>query len=139
MPDWPRLRNGRSGGSNLFFATSRRVLNVPNDSGIGWPARRIKSGFGSNRSTWLGPPDMKRKMTLRARGAKCGGFGASGLAGASGDARWLGREQAVALEQRSQREHAEAAAGAAQELAARRRAASQGRWVRSSGSWSQST
>src|SRR6266567_3904918 len=46
---------------------------------MGCPARRIKSGFGSNKSTWLGPPDMKRKITRRARGAKCGAFGASGF------------------------------------------------------------
>ena len=29
---------------------------------------------------WLGPPYMKRKMTLLALAAKCGFFGASGLA-----------------------------------------------------------
>src|SRR5438034_5960500 len=79
MPDWPCLWNGRKGGNKLFFATLRRVLNAPNDSGIGWPANRTKSGFGSNKSTWLGPPDMKRKMTARARGGKCGGRGARGF------------------------------------------------------------
>src|SRR6266508_3000375 len=84
MPDWPCLWNGRKGGNKLFFATLRRVLNAPNDSGIGWPANRIKSGFGSNKSTWLGPPDMKRKMTARARGVKWGGRGASGFGLARG-------------------------------------------------------
>src|SRR6185369_2124620 len=83
MPDWPCLRNGRKGGSKLFFATLRRVLNARNDSGIGWPANRIKSGFGSNKSTWLGPPDMNRKMTARARGGKCGGRDARGFGTAS--------------------------------------------------------
>src|SRR2546422_5568377 len=79
MPDWPPRRNGRKGGNKLFFATLRRVLNAPNDSGIGWPASRIKSGFGSNKSTWLGPPDIKRKMTARACGVKCGVRGARGF------------------------------------------------------------
>ena len=35
----------------LFLATARRVLNEPNDSGIGCPASRTNSGFGSNKST----------------------------------------------------------------------------------------
>src|SRR5687767_16009289 len=79
IPDWPRGLKARCGASNLFFATARLVLNVPNDSGIGWPASRIRSGFGSNRSTWLGPPDMKRKMTLLALAWKWVGDGDSGL------------------------------------------------------------
>jgi hypothetical protein len=28
---------------------------------------------------WLGPPDMKRKMTERAFAGKCGSFGVSGF------------------------------------------------------------
>src|SRR5262249_35549995 len=36
-----------------------------------------------NVSTWLTPPDMKRKMQRRAAGAKWGGLGASGLAASS--------------------------------------------------------
>ena len=35
-------------------------------AGSGWPARRFSSGLGSNVSIWLGPPSMKRKITLRA-------------------------------------------------------------------------
>ncbi len=34
--------------------------------------------LGSNRSRWLGPPSMKRKMTFFARGAKCDVRAASG-------------------------------------------------------------
>src|ERR1051325_10212150 len=79
MPHWPRLAKGRQGGRSLFLATARRVLNVPKDSGIGWPARRTRSGLGSNRSTWLGPPDMKRKITLLALGWKWGCLGERAL------------------------------------------------------------
>src|SRR5690606_31253417 len=35
-----------------------------------WPAYLARSGLGSNRSAWNGPPFMKRWMTLLARGAK---------------------------------------------------------------------
>ena len=30
------------------------------DSGKSWPCRLASSGFGSNRSSWLGPPAMNR-------------------------------------------------------------------------------
>ena len=40
-------------------------------------------GLGSKRSTWLGPPCMKRWMTRRARGEKCGGRGARGFTAGS--------------------------------------------------------
>src|SRR5688500_10037904 len=38
-------------------------------SGSGFPAYLRMAGLGSNRSMWLGPPSMNRKMTLLARGA----------------------------------------------------------------------
>src|SRR5687768_7374606 len=47
--------------------------------GSGWPAYLIRSGFGSNRSTWLGPPCMNSQITRLARGAKCGSAGARGF------------------------------------------------------------
>ena len=47
--------------------------------GRGCPCIFCSIGFGSKRSTWLGPPYMKRKMTDFAFGAKCGAFGASGF------------------------------------------------------------
>ena len=37
------------------------------------------SGFQSKVSRWLGPPCMNMKITRFAFGAKCEGFGASGL------------------------------------------------------------
>src|SRR5258708_6148167 len=36
------------------------------------PASRFSVGFGSNRSTWLGPPFMKRWITDFAFAGKCG-------------------------------------------------------------------
>ena len=43
-----------------FFATARRVITEPKLSGSGCPAYLIRSGFGSQRSTWLGPPCINR-------------------------------------------------------------------------------
>src|SRR4051794_12422819 len=43
----------------------------------------MRSGLGSKRSTWLGAPSMKQKMTDFARGVTCGVFGASGSADAA--------------------------------------------------------
>src|SRR5829696_5813026 len=83
MPLWPRGLNSRQGASNLFFATARRVLKWPKDSGMGWPASLMRSGLGSKRSTWLGPPDMKGKMTRLAFGAKWVGLGVKGFSDAS--------------------------------------------------------
>src|SRR5205814_4549656 len=57
------------------------VMTRPNDAGIGLPAIFWSAGLGSYRSMWLGPPSMKRKITLFALAAKCDGFGASGLSG----------------------------------------------------------
>src|SRR5260370_31055308 len=47
-------------------------------SGIGLPWCLANSGFGSQRSTWLGPPYMNRKMQDLAFAEKCGCLGAKG-------------------------------------------------------------
>src|ERR1051326_3783263 len=46
----------------------------------GCPAYLFSAGFGSKVSTWLTPPLINSEITLLARGVKCGGLGASGLA-----------------------------------------------------------
>src|ERR1041384_6524011 len=68
---------GREGGPNSpIERTSLAKL-----SGIGFPAHSLSFGLGSNRSKWLGPPSMKRKITLFARGGKCGALGSKAVAG----------------------------------------------------------
>ena len=59
---------------------------LPMESGTGWPSSLVSVGFGSNRSTWLGPPSMKRKITDLAVGGWCGFFGAKGSAETPGAA-----------------------------------------------------
>src|SRR5947209_4334671 len=54
-----------------FFSPIARITGL-NDDGSGFPARLSSSGLGSKVSTWLGPPSMKRKMTLLALGGWCG-------------------------------------------------------------------
>src|SRR5437588_4922026 len=44
------------------------------------PSSSYSFGLYSNVSTWLGPPYMKRKMTLLAFAGNGGALGASGLA-----------------------------------------------------------
>src|SRR5262245_22606908 len=56
---------------NWYFAS-------PNSFGRAWPSSSLRSGLGSNVAMWLGPPDMKRKMTDRALTGSSGLFGASG-------------------------------------------------------------
>ena len=80
MPLWPYFVNVRGLASTAAFGlvnASRRFFVM--DSGKGLPLHFCNSGLGSNKSIWLGPPSMKRKMTFFAFGAKCGLFGASGL------------------------------------------------------------
>src|SRR5262245_44316281 len=48
------------------------------DSGKGLPAISLSFGLGSNKSTWLVPPERKKKMQFFALGAKCGGLDARG-------------------------------------------------------------
>ena len=81
-----------------------------NDSGIGSPCSFCSFGLWSNSSSWLGPPAMNRKMTAFAFGAKCGGFGASGLT--------RRRRLRIALQQRAEGHRAEADAAVAEEVPA---------------------
>ena len=53
--------------------------SLVSDAGRGLPSHFSSSGFGSNKSSWLGPPSMNMKMTFLAFGANIGGLGASGF------------------------------------------------------------
>src|SRR5262245_41841524 len=78
-PDLPCLENflvlAKSGVSPLV----NWLTGLPKLSGSGLPCHLISSGFGSNRSTALGPPTMNMKITDLALGSWCGFFAASGL------------------------------------------------------------
>src|SRR5215831_14073433 len=78
-PDWPCLENlrvlARSGVSPLV----NWLTGLPKLSGSGLPCHLARSGFGSNRSTWLGPPTMNVKITDLALASWCGFLAASGL------------------------------------------------------------
>src|SRR3954471_16382370 len=54
------------------------VMTLAKLSGIGLPASLFTIGLGSNKSIWLGPPSMKRKMTLFALAGKRAGRGDNG-------------------------------------------------------------
>jgi hypothetical protein len=71
MPDRPCLAN--LNGEPLILPLDFCVCELValNECSVAW--RRLRSGFGSNVSTWLGPPTMNRKMQLLARGAKWDG------------------------------------------------------------------
>ena len=75
MPHWPCGENGRGLpiSTALSFWMKAKRTSLVSDSGIFWPFSSLSLGFGSNRSIWLGPPSMKKKMQALARGAKCGG------------------------------------------------------------------
>src|SRR3954470_13912043 len=79
MPQFPyglKLRGlGQIFAVGLMNARLRFLLI---DSGRAWPSHLLNDGFGSNRSRWLGPPAMNRKMTFFALGAKCGALGLRG-------------------------------------------------------------
>ena len=81
-PDWPHFLKTRREPSKV---PKLRALSTGSFSlnGIGWPCRLTSSGLGSNKSTWLGPPYMNKKITFRAFAGKCGGLGASGEGGAA--------------------------------------------------------
>src|SRR5215472_5252067 len=55
----------------------------PKLAGGRWPSSLESSGFGSKVSTWLGPPCIKRWITLLAEGGSRGFLGASGLESSS--------------------------------------------------------
>ena len=71
------LRGLASTAAFGLINASFRSLVIAGGSGL--PCHFCSSGLGSNRSIWLGPPSMNRKMTFFALGAKCGFLGASGF------------------------------------------------------------
>ncbi len=81
--------------------------------GSGSPSSLFKSGLGSNKSMWLGPPSRKHQMTLLAVGWKCGILSRDRVFGPAMSFRRLD----VALKQRHERQTAKTAAGAEQEIA----------------------
>src|SRR5947208_4983052 len=80
----------KANGDCIRLPVRRSVLM---SAGAFWPLYFVRAGFGSNVSTWDGPPFMNRWMTCLARGLKCGGFGASGLVPAA-KSRWSSRRAA---------------------------------------------
>src|SRR5690242_10193814 len=93
MPLWPYCFHLRGEGISVLDAVPMAVITLPNDSGIGCPARRSSSGLGSKRSMWLGPPSMKSQITDFAVGMWSGFLGASG---SGGSAAWSMEEMASA-------------------------------------------
>ena len=82
MPDWPCRFQVRLVGMMVLLAVPIAVTTLPKDAGMGCPASLSSIGLGSNRSRWLGPPSMNRKMTDFALAGKCGFLGLSGSAAA---------------------------------------------------------
>src|SRR5688572_13289264 len=112
MPLSPCCFHCRFDGRIVFPAVPIAVMILPKDSGMGCPARLSSAGFGSNRSIWLGPPSMKRKMTDFAVGLWCGCFAFNGLTVAacstpsrfSNDARAIAPRPLPALARKSRRD-----------------------------------
>src|SRR5688572_20746559 len=83
MPHWPcflNLRRLPMSTADSFWMNAKRTLFVK-ESGSFWPSSSFSLGLGSKRSICDGAPSMKMKMHRLAFGAKCGAFGAKGLAG----------------------------------------------------------
>ena len=66
----PYLANLRLLARSVLPPVPIGVMTRPKLAGSGVPWRRVNSGLGSKRSTWLGPPSMKRKMTRLALASK---------------------------------------------------------------------
>src|ERR1043166_831423 len=81
MPLWPCCFHARFEPSSGELCSPIEVSTLPKLSGKRWPASSLSFGFGSKRSMWLGPPSMKRKITLLAFAGKCPDFAARGLVG----------------------------------------------------------
>src|ERR1700722_771665 len=63
MPACPYCLNVRLLGIIPFLDVPGMAVNFGRiDSGKGCPASSTSFGFGSNRSTWLGPPSMNSQM-----------------------------------------------------------------------------
>ena len=109
IPDWPYLPHlrwlPRQSGSD-----SRNWLWIlPKLGGSGCESSRFKSGLGSNRSIWLGPPVMNRKMQRLALAGRCPLLAASGPRDSRGPR--------FATQQIGEPEQPEAASGHLQEFA----------------------
>ena len=79
-PDWPYLPHLRCEPMQRGSLSRNWLWILPKLGGRGWPSSVFRTGLGSNRSIWLGPPVMNRKMHRLALAVICGGFAASGLA-----------------------------------------------------------
>src|SRR5216683_1199384 len=77
MPLCPYLRNLKGLGIRGPGCPCRTTTSPFPVRGV--PAYFSRAGLGSKVSTWLTPPLMNKEMTLLARGAKWGFFGAYGL------------------------------------------------------------
>src|SRR5260370_5144506 len=87
IPHAPCLEKTRGVAMILAIFLKLSVSEPCIDSGTDWPFHFFKAGLFSNRSSWLGPPDMNSQMTLLALGAKCGGLGARGFSSIADSAR----------------------------------------------------
>src|SRR6185295_5796508 len=79
MPLRPYLLNVRFVPKSFAVGEMNWYFASPKSFGRDWPCSWFSSGFGSKVSRWLGPPDMKRKITDFAFGVSVASFGASGL------------------------------------------------------------
>src|SRR2546430_2237516 len=81
VPDLPYRWNlcGLPSSTAVSFCKNANRTFLVNESGSFLPFISFSFGFGSNKSTWLVPPSMNRKMHCFAFGAKCGGRTAKGL------------------------------------------------------------
>ena len=77
IPAWPCRANLRDEPSSVPGLRTLRTGSLSR-VGIGLPLCLVSSGLGSNVSTWLTPPYMKRTMHALALAGKCGALGASG-------------------------------------------------------------
>src|SRR5205085_705291 len=77
VPDSPCCLNFHGEVRRLPVLVRTR-LGMSNGNGLAWS--RASSGLGSNKATCDGPPDMNRKITRLARGAKWGAGREPGIA-----------------------------------------------------------
>ena len=89
-------------------------------SGSFWPVSAASFGLGSKSSTWLVPPARKMKMQFLTRGGEVGAACGETSGCVLDDPRpgGLGRQQAVASQERQHRRRPQPAGGAGQETSA---------------------
>ena len=68
IPDEPRGANFQ--GQPSTFELASAALSYLISPGNFWPSNLFSSGFGSNKSMWLGPPCMNSEIIAVARGLK---------------------------------------------------------------------